>query len=261
MASLFKTSSPIPAAKSVTWPGRFRINKGMASGVTDNKRRAENSAAVKKMRVLIADDHEVVREGTRLILTGEPDIEVCGTAASARSSVEQAKQLEPDVAVIDLQLPDAHGLELARQLRRSVPQTELVVFSGARAERLIEPLFELGVKSFIHKAESSETLVAAVRSAARHKPFLTPQISDILFSRIMKRDPSGRSESGKELTSRERQIVRLLAEGKSNKEIAGALKISLRTVETHRARMMRKLGVTSVAQVVRYALRHGIAEG
>ncbi len=214
--------------------------------------------ATRTLRILIADDHAVVREGAQLMIAREADCEVCGVATNGREAIEKAIELRPDVIVLDLHMPEFSGLQAVHELRRCVPSAELVIFSGETSERLIDALFEAGVKSFIRKVEAPQLLIAAIRSAAQHKPFFTPEISHILFARFA--DDRGAHGGGSKLTTRELQIVRLVADGKSNKETAEALGISTRTTETHRASIMRKLGVSSTAEVVRYAIRNGIVE-
>lgn len=214
--------------------------------------------ATRALRILIADDHGVVREGAQLMIAREPGCKVCGVATNGREAIEKAIELCPDVIVLDLHMPEFGGLEAVRELRRCVPSAELVIFSGETSERLIDALFEAGVKSFIRKVEAPRLLIAAIRSAGQHKPFFTPEISHILFSRFT--GDRGSLGAGSKLTTRELQIVRLVAEGKSNKETAEALGISTRTTETHRASLMRKLGVSSTAEVVRYAIRNGIVK-
>lgn len=210
------------------------------------------------LRILIADDHAVVREGLRLMIERESGWTVCGVAENGRAAVDAAIRLRPDIAVLDLHMPELDGLEAIRELKKKVPGTEAVIFSGENSEKQIEELFAAGARSFIRKVDAARLLTQAIRCAAQHKPFFTPEVSAVLFSRFMT-DGRG-NDAGARLTSRERQIVRLVAEGKSNKEIADELGISIRTGETHRAAVMRKLGVSSTAGLVRYALRNGIAE-
>jgi DNA-binding NarL/FixJ family response regulator len=213
------------------------------------------------LRILIADDHDVVRQGLRAIIENEPDWEVCGIAVTGREAVERAKELKPDIALLDMTMPELSGLEATRQIKRALPLTEVMVFSANRAEEVVAQVFDAGAKSYICKADAGRHLVAAIRSLAEHKPFFTPEVSEILFSRFLAADPrriNGAAEQ--KLTAREREIVRLLAEGRSNKETAGILGISIRTSETHRASLMRKLSLDSLPALVRYAIRNQIIE-
>ena len=213
------------------------------------------------LRILIADDHQVVREGLRALIEHEPGWEVCGVATTGLEAVARAKELKPDVAVLDMSMPELSGLEAVRQIKHALPLTEVLVFSAHRSEELVAEVFDAGAKSYISKADAGRHLVDAIRALAEHKPFFTTEISEILFARFLAADT--RHKQGlpdPKLTTREREIVRLLAEGRSNKETAGLLGISVRTSETHRASLMRKLGVDSVASLVRYAIRNHIIE-
>jgi two-component system, NarL family, response regulator NreC len=214
-----------------------------------------------QLRILIADDHEVVRRGLCALIEHEAGWEVCGTASTGREAVASAKELRPDVVVLDMTMPELSGLEAVRQIKRALPSTEVLVFSGHRSEEVVAQVFDAGAKSYICKADAGRDLVAAIRSLAEHKPFFTPEVSEILFSRFLAADTQRKNGSAEQkLTTREREIVRLLAEGRSNKETAGLLGISVRTSETHRASLMRKLGLDSLAALVRYAIRNHIIE-
>ncbi|MDB6148353.1 MAG: DNA-binding response regulator [Spartobacteria bacterium] len=213
------------------------------------------------LRILIADDHEVVREGMRALIEHEPGWQVCGTATNGQEAVDSAKRLKPEVVVLDMTMPELDGLEALRQIKRALRNTEVVMFSAHHSEEVIEQLFNAGAKSYIQKSEAGQHLVAAIKSLAEHKPFFTPEVSQILFSKFFP-NGSSKNQSGANhsLTAREREIVRLLAEGQSNKEVAVHLGISIRTAETHRATLMRKLDMNSLAALVRYAIRNNIIE-
>jgi DNA-binding NarL/FixJ family response regulator len=193
-----------------------------------------------------------MREGTRAVIERQPGWEVCGTAANGRQAIAQANGLEPDIVIMDMTMPDLNGLDAAIQIKRRLPGTEILMFTGHESDDLIRNAFEAGVKSFIFKSES----------LSRHKPFFTSKVSEILFSNILSRGEGSRAatEPGQRLSPREREIVQLLAEGKSNKEVADTLGISVRTAETHRASILRKLSLDSVASLVRYAIRNKIIE-
>jgi DNA-binding NarL/FixJ family response regulator len=214
------------------------------------------------LRILIADDHDVVREGTRAVIERQQGWEVCGVATTGREAVEQAGELKPDVVVMDMSMPELNGLAAARRIKQRLPKTEILIFSAHQTDELIREVFEAGAKSFIFKSEAHHFLVDAIRSLSEHKPFFTSKVSEVLFAEMLNRsaarpDPT---QAGNRLTAREREIVQLLAEGSSNKEVAGVLGISIRTAETHRASVLRKLSLDSLASLVRYAVRNKIIE-
>ena len=213
------------------------------------------------LRILIADDHEVVREGMRALIEHEPGWEVCGTAMTGQEAVDTAKKLKPEVVVLDMTMPELDGLDVLREIKRALPNTEVVIFSAHHSEEVIEQLFDAGAKSYIQKTDASRHLVAAIRSLAEHKPFFTPEISQVLFAKFLSVNPWKKRGAQKHtLTDRERDVVRLLALGSSNKEVAKSLGVSVRTAETHRGVLMRKLGLDSLAALVRYAIRNNIIE-
>jgi DNA-binding NarL/FixJ family response regulator len=220
------------------------------------------TAITPPLRILIADDHDVMREGTRAVIERQPGWEVCGVAATGREAVEQAFALEPDIVVMDMSMPELNGLDAAVQIRRRLPQTEILIFTAHETDELIREVFEAGAKSFIFKSDAHHFLVEAIQSLSQHKPFFTNKVSEVLFAEILNRseDTSHAAQTSTRLTAREREIVQLLSEGRSNQEVADALGISVRTAETHRASILRKLGLDSVASLVRYAIRNKIIE-
>jgi two-component system response regulator NreC len=216
---------------------------------------------MRRLRILVADDHEVMRTGVRALIEQEPGWQVCGTATNGQEAVEVAGKLKPDVVVLDMTMPELDGLEALREIKRALPNTEVVIFSAYHSEEVIEQLFDAGAKSYIQKSDASRHLVAAIKSLAEHKPFFTSEISQILFAKFLS-GSAGKKQNGPEhaVTSRERDVVRLLAGGNSNKEVANCLGISIRTAETHRATLMRKLSLDSLAALVRYAIRNHIID-
>ena len=214
------------------------------------------------LRILLADDHAVTREGTRLILERRPGWKVCAFAATGREAVSKAIELQPDVVVLDMTMPDLNGLDAAIQIRRAAANTEILIFTGHRSEDLIRDAFAAGIKSLVLKTEEYSLLVEAVESLARHKPFFTPIVSQVLFSHLTERKTVARDRpgAGEHLTQREREIVQLLSEGKSNRQVAERLGISVRTAETHRASILRKLHLESLADLIRYAIRNKMTE-
>jgi DNA-binding NarL/FixJ family response regulator len=214
------------------------------------------------VRILIADDHDVMCQGTRAVIERQSGWEVCGVAATGREAVEQAFALKPDIVVMDMSMPDLNGLDAARQIKRRLPQTEILIFTAHQTDELIREVFEAGVKSFIFKSQAHHFLVQAIQSLSQHKPFFTNKVAEVLFTEILDRsDAKSRpAQTSRWLSAREREIVQLLAEGGSNKEVAGVLGISIRTAEAHRASVLRKLNLDSLASLVRYAIRKKIIE-
>ncbi|MEY2562239.1 MAG: hypothetical protein QOH88_432 [Verrucomicrobiota bacterium] len=215
---------------------------------------------MRAVRVLIADDHDVVVEGVRALIARQPDLEVCGVATNGHEAVERALKTKPDVVVFDLTMPGLDGLAAIGQIRKELPNTEVLAFSGHSAKDLVEEVFEAGAKSYIEKTDANRHLITAIKSLAEHKPFFTAEASDVLFTKFLQPARKQQSRADLRLTTREREIVRLLAQGSSNKEVAAALRLKIRTVETHRATLMRKLGAKSMAGLVRYAIRHHLIE-
>ena len=207
------------------------------------------------LRILLADDHDVMRQGTRALIERQPGWEVCGVASTGREAVAQANELKPDIVVMDMAMPELNGLDAAVLIKRERPKTEVVMFTAHEEDDLVRDAFEAGLKSVIFKSEAYECLVEAIQSLSQHKPFFSPKIAEILFSKVIEPNPI-QNEPGQRLSTREREVVQLVAEGKSNKEVAEALGISIRTAETHRAAILRKLKLDSVASLVRYAIRN-----
>jgi len=214
---------------------------------------------MQKIRVLIADDHQVMRRGIRAVVELLPGWEVCGEASTGRDAVDMAERLLPEIVVMDVTMPELNGLEATRQIKKDAPSTEVLMFTGLETEELVRQVFEAGARSYILKTDGREHLEAALRALAEHKPYFTTKIGEILFARFLqgKTRPDEETTEGR-LTDREREIVQLLAEGGSNKEVADRLGISVKTVETHRAAIMKKLKFKSFSDLVRYAIRNHI---
>ena len=213
------------------------------------------------IRILLADDHDVVRRGLRALLEAQPGWQVVAEARTGREAVDLATEWRPDLAIIDLMMPEINGLEVTRRIRRDLPGTEVLIFTMYHSEQLMREALQAGARGYLLKSDAAERLVAAVAAVARHRPFFSDQVSEMLLEAFMRSAAEAGEGGGLEaLTAREREIVQLLAEGRGNREIAGTLAISVKTVETHRAAVMRKLGVTSLAELVRYAVRNGLIE-
>ena len=213
---------------------------------------------MKKLRILLADDHEVVRDGIRRQIEAEATWEICGEAADGRKAVALAEQLKPDVVVLDMGMPELNGLEAARQIKRALPKTEVLIFTGEESDQLIHEVFAAGARSYILKSDIGGHLIAAIRALGEHKHYFTSRISEVVFARYFNGESGAGKDKTEGLTPREREIVQLLSEGKSNKETGAVLGISIKTVETHRATTMRKLRLDSFADLVRYAIRNKI---
>jgi len=210
-------------------------------------------------RILVADDHDVMRRGLRNLLESEqPDWQVCGEAGSGREAVEMTFRLRPDIAVLDLFMPDLDGLEATRRIRKRAPSVEVLIYTMHETDQLVRDVLSSGARGYLLKSESAAQLTLAIEALARHKPFFSPTVSETLLATFV----SGSLMAGGEelargrLTAREREIVQLLADGCTSRAIAERLCISPKTVETHRAHIMHKLGVGSVVDLVRYAIRN-----
>jgi DNA-binding NarL/FixJ family response regulator len=201
-----------------------------------------------------------MRRGVRAVVEMLPGWEVCGEASTGREAVEIVDRLRPEIVVMDVTMPELNGLEATRQIKKIAPTTEILMFTGLETEELIRQVFEAGARSYILKTDGREPLEAALRALAAHKPYFTTQVGEVLFAKFLHGKPRSEDEETTEgrLTDREREIVQLLAEGASNKEVADSLSISVKTVETHRAAIMKKLKFKSFSDLVRYAIRNHI---
>jgi DNA-binding NarL/FixJ family response regulator len=207
-------------------------------------------------RILIADDHDVVRSGLRAILEAEHGLEVVGEASTGREAIDQALLLKPDVVIMDYSLPLMNGIEVTRNIRARVPGAEVLIFTMHDTDELIRDALEAGARGFLLKSDARRFLIAAVESLAAHKPFFTSKVSDTLLASFLS---SGR-DTYSVLSDREKSVVQLIAEGLTNKRIADVLSISIKTVETHRASAMRKLKIDSTATLIRYAIKNKMVE-
>ena len=213
------------------------------------------------LRILVVDDHAVVRRGVRSLLESHEGWEVCGEATTGRDAVEQSRQLRPDIVVMDLSLPDLNGLDATRQILRDAPGTEVLVLTMHRSEELARDVLRAGARGFIMKSDADENLIAAVDTLRQHQPFLTSTVTNFVLDDFVRRGDSAPADlSPVGVTSREREIIQLVAEGRSNREAASTLGISVKTIEAHRANIMRKLQLRTVSDLVRYAIRNQIVQ-
>lgn len=216
---------------------------------------------MKKTRILIADDHEVVRRGVAAMLSAHPDLEVCSEAPNGREAVESAVQLQPDIVVMDLSMPEMNGLEATRQILRDNPKAQVLILTLHESEELIRQVLTAGARGYVLKSDVAGNLVAAVRALQQRQLFFTSKIADVVMRGYLNNATVAPVPAASDpLTTREREVVQLIAEGKSNKEVASILELSIKTVETHRANIMDKLNLHSVADLVRYAVRNHIIE-
>jgi len=212
-------------------------------------------------RILLADDHEVVRTGLRALLEEQPGWEVVAEAVDGRDAVEKATKFKPDAVVIDIAMPSLNGLEAVRQIVKAVPQARVLVLTMYDSDPLIQQVLQAGARGYLLKSDAGRDLVSAIDALRRNKTFFTPKVSQMVLDGYLDKNPKEKQADNEEslrLTSRQREIVQLLAEGKSSKEVAAVLGLSVKTAETHRANIMRKLDCHSVTELVRYAIRNHI---
>ena len=214
------------------------------------------------LKILVVDDHDIIRRGLKDLLTAKQGWEVCAEAKTGKEAVTLAEQLKPQIVVMDISMPDLNGLEAARRIHKALPKTGILILTMHFSDQLVREVVDAGARGYILKSDADRDLVAAVDCIANRRTFFTSRASEMLlgdFSRQPAGTPPQLSPRNR-LTAREREIVQLLAEGKSSKEVAVALGISVKTAETHRANVMRKLEIHSVSELVRYAIKNQIIE-
>jgi DNA-binding NarL/FixJ family response regulator len=217
---------------------------------------------MQKIRVLLADDHTVVRQGLRALLAAEGDLEIVGEAENGRQAVEMVKKLRPDVAVIDIAMPVLNGLEATRQIVRVNPSTRVLILSSYSDDDYVQQLIETGAAGYLVKQTAANELLKAIREAHKGNAFFSPSIAKRLRDQCQEAFASGKParKRGDRLTTREAEVLQLIAEGRANKQIAAELGISIKTVEKHRQQVMNKLGIHDVASLTRHAIAKGIIE-
>src|ERR1700690_1365673 len=216
-----------------------------------------------KLRILLADDHEIVRRGLRSLLERREGWEVCGEAGDGREAVEKALQLKPDVVIVDIGMPNLNGLDTTRQLLQHDPQQKVIVLTITDSDQVIREALDAGARGFVLKSDAARDLVSAVEALQRNRMFFTPRVNDMVLAGFLDKGykPSnGEAPRLPTLTAREREVIQLLAEGKSSKEVASLLNLSTKTAETHRSNIMRKLDIHSIRDLVVYAVRNDIIQ-
>ena len=213
------------------------------------------------LRILIADDHELARRGVRAVLETHPGWEVCGEATDGRESVELAAATKPDVVLLDVGMPNLNGLEASRQILTILPEVAILILTMHDSDSVVREVLRAGARGFLLKSDAGRDLVAAVEALQRQRTFFTTRVSQMILDGFLNRPERiaiSNNSAGDVLTSREREVIQLLAEGKTSKEVAVTLNLSVKTAETHRTNLMRKLDLHSIADLTRYAVRNGI---
>jgi DNA-binding NarL/FixJ family response regulator len=216
-----------------------------------------------ELRILVADDHALVRRGIRELLHDQRGWRVVGEAGSGREAVDQAKRLKPDVAILDVTMPELDGLEATRQLRQAAPDTKVLILTMHESKQMVRRVLQAGARGYVLKTDFPRSLVTAVKNVSRDKRFFSAKVAEIVLHGFLEspdtpREIPATEPSERKPTQRESQIICLLVAGKTNKEIAVELGMAVRTVETHRAKIMLKLGLNSLPQLVQYAVRNGL---
>jgi len=214
------------------------------------------------LKILLADDHDLLRHGLKSLIAPRKDWTICGEAHTGSEAVALAKQHQPNVAILDISMPELSGLEAAKRIRAASPNTEILILSIHYSDHLIREILRLGIRGYMVKTDSDKDLVTAIETLAKHKPYFTSCATELILTHSQRASANVASpmELADRLTTREREIVQLVSEGKSTKEVASLLGISVKTAETHRANVMRKLQVHSVTDLVRYAVRNEIVQ-
>jgi len=216
-----------------------------------------------KLRILLADDHEIVRRGLCSLLQKHEGWEVCGEASDGRQTIEMAKQLKPDVVIVDIGMPHLNGLDTTRQLLQHDPNFKVIVLTITDSDQVIREALDAGARGFVLKSDAARDLEAAVEALQNKRMFFTPRVNDLVLAGFLEKGHAiSRNEAPDlpTLTAREREVTQLLAEGKSSKEAAVLLNLSTKTVETHRSNIMRKLNLHSIRDLVVYAIKNSIIQ-
>jgi DNA-binding NarL/FixJ family response regulator len=218
------------------------------------------------IRLLVADDHEIMRKGIRSLLEAQPGWQVTAEASDGREAVEKAREIKPDVTVLDISMPSLNGLEAARQMIKNDARAKILILTQHESDPLIREVLDAGARGYVLKSDASRDLITAVNAVRSNKTFFTAKVAQIVLDGYLEKKPKKtntedrKDEARSRLTPRQREIVQLLAEGKSSKEVAVSLGLSVKTAETHRANIMRRLDCHSISELVRYAVRNNIIQ-
>jgi DNA-binding NarL/FixJ family response regulator len=213
------------------------------------------------LRVLVADDHEVVRKGLRTILEEQPGWQVSGEASDGREAVDKVKMLKPDVTVVDVGMPGLNGLEATRQMLKNDPETKVLILTMHESDPLIREVLDAGARGYLLKSDAGKDLVSAVEAIRRNKTYFTARVAQMVLDGYLDKKPRTPADTdvpASRLTPRQREIVQLLAEGQSAKQIAKTLNLSARTVEDHKYRLMESLGIENSAELIHFAIKHSL---
>jgi DNA-binding NarL/FixJ family response regulator len=213
-----------------------------------------------KLQILVADDHEIVRKGLVSLIKSQPAWEVCAEAENGRQAVELAKQLRPAIVVLDIGMPTLNGLEATRQILRENPQTRVLILTITDTDEAVRAVLDAGARGFLLKSDAARDLLSAIEALQHNKTFFTARVAEMVLSGYRGATGTQKKSVVPNLTPREREVVQLLAEGKSTKEVAVDLDLSVKTAETHRSNIMRKLGLHSISELVLYAVRNSIVQ-
>jgi DNA-binding NarL/FixJ family response regulator len=211
-------------------------------------------------RILIADDHDIVRRGLRALVQEEPSWQIVADVPDGRSAVVKTQELRPDIAILDIGMPSLNGLDATKQIMKVNPDTKVLILTMHDSEQLIQNVLNAGARGYLMKSDAGRDLVVAIRALLLGQTFFTQKVAQIVLDTFTARKTTTTKDEFQSLTAKEREVVQLLAEGKSSKEAADVLKVSTKTLETHRSNIMRKLGCHSVTDVVRYAIRNHLAQ-
>jgi len=228
---------------------------------TKSKIPMNGGKGMNRIKLLVADDHKIFRQGIKKLLEEEKDLQVVGEAKDGRDAVKKTQELKPDVVLMDVAMADLNGLQATRQIKKTVPDTKVLMVTMHKNEEYVLQSFQAGASAYVLKEGAVEELVAAIRSVHHEKSFLSPTISKTVIDAYLRKIETGTMQTPFDLlTDREREVLQLIAEGYTNREVAKALYISVKTVEAHRAHIMQKLDIHEVAKLVKYAIQKGLVD-